>query len=193
MSSEPESGFADATIGEVLDHVLARPCTLGAGRLLCIDGPAGSGKTTLAGGVLALARARSLTAELVHQDDLYQGWSGLDGVAARVSALLEPLKVGAPATYQRWDWVAERWAERHTVPPVDLLIVEGVLAGALDYADLITTLVWVETPPELRLTRGLERDGEAMREHWETWMLAEQRHFEANHTRERADLVLDGG
>ena len=36
----------------------ARPATLGAGRLLCVDGPAGSGKTTLAAAVAAPHRAR---------------------------------------------------------------------------------------------------------------------------------------
>jgi uridine kinase len=193
MSSEPKSGFGDAPIHAVLDNVLARPCTLGQGRLLCIDGPAGSGKTTLAGGVLAGARAGRLTAELVHLDDLYEGWSGLGGASARVAALLEPLTRGQPGSYRRWDWPTDQWAEQHLVAPVDLLIIEGVGAGALEYAALISLLVWVEASAPLRLERGLERDGEGMRRHWEEWMVAEQSHFEVNHTRERADLVVDGG
>ena len=40
--------------GVVVDLALRRPPTLGDGRLVCIDGPAGSGKTTLAAEVAAL-------------------------------------------------------------------------------------------------------------------------------------------
>ena len=52
--------------------------------------------------------------------------------------------------------------------------------------------IWIETSPEVRLRRGLERDGEAARPQWEAWMAAE----EAYRRRERpdlaADVVLDG-
>ena len=36
------------TAGAVLDLARSRPTSLGSGRLVCVDGPAGSGKTTLA-------------------------------------------------------------------------------------------------------------------------------------------------
>jgi Holliday junction resolvasome RuvABC ATP-dependent DNA helicase subunit len=56
----------------VVSLAAAREPTLGATRLVCIDGPAGSGKTTL--GTLVAA---SVGAQLVHGDDLMAGWSGL--------------------------------------------------------------------------------------------------------------------
>ena len=41
----------EAAATRVVQHTLARPPTLGAGRLVCVDGPAGSGKTSLADAV----------------------------------------------------------------------------------------------------------------------------------------------
>ena len=55
-----------AVARSVVDRVLAAPPTLGPGRLVCIDGPAGSGKTTLAGAVAAAAPE----AYVVHCDEL---------------------------------------------------------------------------------------------------------------------------
>ena len=41
---------------DVLALAASRPPSLGAGRLVCVDGPAGSGKTTLAAALLAFAQ-----------------------------------------------------------------------------------------------------------------------------------------
>ena len=166
----------------------ARPPTLGAGRLLCVDGPAGSGKTTLAA---AVARARPAS-RVVAMDDLYDGWDGLAGVESQVEALLGPLARGEPGSYRRYDWHAARFAETVPVPVVPLLVLEGVGSGAAEHADLITLLVWIEADAELRFTRGLARDGEHLRPEWERWMLAEMQHFATHRTRDRADLILHG-
>lgn len=170
----------------MLDLVSARPATLGSARLLCIDGPAGSGKTTLAAAVHAAA-PRSI---VVHVDDLLEGWGGLPGVATRLDPLLLPLSHDETGRYERWDWAAQRYAETVLVPPTPLLVVEGVGSGSRRHAARATALVWVEVADDLRLRRGLARDGEAMREHWERWMLDEGRHFMDERTRERADMVV---
>ena len=47
-------------------------------------------------------------------------------------------------------------------------------------------------PHDLRLSRGLARDGAAMDRHWREWAVAEQEHFATQGTRSRADLVIDG-
>jgi hypothetical protein len=51
--------------------------------------------------------------------------------------------------------------------------------------------VWVEAPRDLRLSRGLERDGDDARAHWLAWMDAESEHFARERTRERADVHVD--
>ncbi len=172
----------------LLTRAEARPATLGAGRLLCIDGPAGSGKTTLAA---AVAAARPGT-PVVHMDDLYDGWEGLPRVPGQLSALLEPLARGEAGSHRRYDWYAGRYAEAVTVPPAPLLVVEGVGSGARSIAHLTTLLVWVSAPPDLRLRRGLERDGAAMAPQWERWMRDEAQHLARERTEARADVRVDG-
>jgi hypothetical protein len=53
-------------------------------------------------------------------------------------------------------------------------------------------LAWVEAPADLRLRRGLERDGAAMADHWRQWAVDEQALFRREATAERADLLVDG-
>jgi uridine kinase len=161
-----------------------------------VDGPAGSGKTTLAA---ALRRsARDLlpdrgTVQVVHMDNLYAGWSGLDaGMTTVAASVMEPLRAGRPGSYRRFDWHAMAFAEEQVVDPVDVLILEGVGSGAAAYDDAITYLVWVEAPPVVRIDRGLARDGEPMRAQWEAWQAREDAMFARERTRQRADVTIDG-
>ena len=176
----------------LLDLLAQRPATLDAGRLLCLDGPAGSGKTTLAEAVARQAVRRGTVVRVVHLDDLYVGWEGLDGVAGSLADLLAPLASGRAGSYCRYDWHAGRLAERVVVEPVELLVLEGVGSGGSTTAAHRTVLAWVEAPPALRLARGLARDGEGLREHWGPWQAREQAHFARERTREHATVLLDG-
>lgn len=177
-----------ATAAAVVDLTLSRSQTLGTGRLVCLDGPAGSGKTTLAFALRQLVPG----AVVVHMDDLFAGWAGLSTVGAQLERLLGPLTEGRPGRYRRWDWHAEVWAEEVIVDPVDLLVLEGVGSGSLSTADVSTVLVWIEAPYDERMRRGLARDGDAFAPHWEGWARDEAAHFARHRTRERADLVVDG-
>jgi len=169
---------------QVLAHACSQPPTLGTGRLVCIDGLAGAGKTTLAGELAALTGA-----EVVHVDELLEGWAGLPALGATIETMLRPLAAGRPSSWRRWDWLASGWAESHPVVPSDLLVLEGVGSGAAAYDELITTLVYVEADRDLRLARGLARDGEPMRAHWLQWLDDEAALHRRDRTRERADLV----
>lgn len=168
----------------------ARPPRLGTGRLVCIDGPAGSGKTTL-----AAALAERHDAQVVHLDELLAGWTGglPRVVAALVGDVLAPLAAGRPAAYHRYDWHAGRFAEWVPVPASDLLVVEGVASGSAAVAPYLSALVWMDAPRDLRMARGITRDGEAFAPHWETWAAMEAEHFARERTRQRADLVIDTG
>jgi energy-coupling factor transporter ATP-binding protein EcfA2 len=177
----------------VTEAVLARPATLGRTRLVCIDGPAGSGKTTLAGHLEQALTSSGCSTATVHMDDLYDGWSGLATVEDRVRRwLIEPLGAGRSAVYRRYDWADAAYAERHTVPVVDALVLEGVGSGCARHAEQTTLLVWVEAPRELRLRRGLERDGAALEGHWRDFLVQEAAFHEQDRTRSRADVLVDG-
>lgn len=195
------------SVAALAARVLATPPRLGRVRLVCVDGPAGSGKTTLAGRLVRAlepapaAGGRSPAASppdrsravVLHLDDLYEGWAGLDGVWDRLAEqVLDPLATGSPGRYQRYDWGAGRFAEWVDVPVPDVLVVEGC-GSAPRAADGRTVLVvWVEAPTAVRFRRGLDRDGEALRAEWERWMDLEAAHFAREGTRARADVVVDG-
>jgi uridine kinase len=172
----------------VIALALDRPPTLGEGRLVCLDGPAGSGKTTWAARIAELVPE----APVVHMDDLYAGWSGLAEVDTQLAGLLLPLAGDRPGSYQRYDWVAGEFAERVVVDPAPLLVVEGVGCGASRFTSLVTVLVWVEAPEHVRMARGLARDGDAFAPHWEHWAADEDTVFARERTRERADVHIDG-
>jgi len=172
----------------VLDLASARPATLGQGRLICVDGPAGSGKTTL-----ATVLAERTAAQLIHGDDLMEGWRGLDAVGRQLVSVAQDLAAGRETTYRRFDWLHHRYAARPiAVHPAPWLVVEGVGAGAAALAAYVTVLVWVEVDDELRLARGMARDGRAMEQHWLTFMDDERALFAREGTRERADVLVDG-
>jgi hypothetical protein len=175
----------------VLRLASARTPTLGRGRLVCLDGPTGAGKTVLADAVTGAAAGLG-SVRCVHLDDLLDGWDGLPEVAETARrALLEPLSHGRPGRYRRYDWHAEAFAEEHVVEPVDVLVLEGVGSGDPALTPWVTTLVWLDAPDQLRLGRSLERDGEQIRPHLLRWSAQEQALFTRQRTRGRADLVVE--
>lgn len=194
-ASDPLAPAAGAVVDltTVVRHVRSAPPRLGATRLICVDGPSGSGKTVLAKRLAAAASRLGPTPPVVQLDDLYEGWSGLDGVGERLESwLLAPLRAGRPGCYRRYDWGREEYAEWHDVPVAPLVILEGVGAAASAIEPDANLLVWVEAPRALRFDRGIERDGEAYRPHWEAWAAAEDKHFARERTAERAQLRIDG-
>lgn len=179
-----------AGLVELAESVRTATPRLGRIRLVVVDGPAGSGKTTFVGRLAAELG----DAPVVHMDDLYEGWSGLsDGVWHRLeSQLLAPLRSGRPGEYQVYDWDAGRFAEWVTVPVSDVVVLEGVGAAARQVDPWASRRVWVEVGEALRMDRGVVRDGEALRHEWVLWAARESAHFAADATRERADVVVDG-
>ncbi|WP_181310792.1 4-amino-4-deoxy-L-arabinose transferase [Nocardioides campestrisoli] len=171
----------------------ARPALATGTRIVCVDGPSGSGKSTLAADLAAAVPPGD--AVVVQLDDLLDGWDG--GLTRMISSLvghvLAPLSAGRASGYRRYDWHAGRFAEWTPVPPVPLVVVEGVGAGARLTAPYRSLCVWVEAPRELRLARGIARDGEAFAPHWLTWADQEDIHFARDETRRRADLTLTTG
>jgi uridine kinase len=181
-------------IDGLLDRVQAAPARLGRIRLISVDGPAGSGKTTLAARLAARAEARGLNVLVLSMDDLYDGWDGATrGFGLLRDHVLSRLAEGREGRYRRYDWNLGAYAERHVVPvSMDLLIVEGVTAADRGAEPWPSLRIWIETSNDVRLDRGIDRDGEALRDRWLDWMRWERDHFAAENTRERADLIVDG-
>ena len=72
------------------------------------------------------------------------------------------------------------------------MIVEGISCTRSAVSAWFAYRIWVETPEEVRLQRGIERDGESHRRLWLDWLAIEREFFARDKTRFRADLVVPG-
>lgn len=187
MADEP----AAPDPAEIARAVWAVPPRCGAVRLICIDGPAGAGKSTLAEVLSGLLDA----APIVHLDDLYEGWEQPLGtvLADRVEAwLLLAWEAGLPGQHLKYDWLLGRYEQWVVVPPAPVVIVEGCGSGSAGIRSRASIVIWVEAAQDVRLARGLSRDGAEMAQLWGEWQAAEAMHFAADGTRAAADVVVDG-
>ncbi len=171
---------------DVLALALGRPPALGAGRLICLDGPSGSGKSALAREIAAMT-----TATIVPTDDLCPGWDGIPALGAVIADLLRPLAQDRAGTYPRYNWITGRTAETVVVEPCPLLVLEGVGAGGRAWSDRTAVLVWLDAPEDVRRERAIARDGEYFREHWDAWAQAERTFFADQDVQARADLTFE--
>lgn len=156
-------------------------------RVIAIDGPSGSGKTTLAQGVV-----ERLGCPVVHMDEIFPGWNGLAAASGLVTEqVLEPIAAGRVGAHRVWDWEGSTWGGRVELPRTDVLVIEGCGSSVQPAGRYAAVRVWVDAPRELRMARGLERDGETFAPHWQRWADQEDVVFGRDRTRERADVVID--
>jgi ADP-ribose pyrophosphatase YjhB (NUDIX family)/uridine kinase len=165
---------------------LSRPPAGMRTRIVAVDGPGGAGKTTLSEWL-----AGELGAAIVHTDDFASWENPTNWWPDLVEKVLKPIAASSQARYVPTRWAGPEPGEV-VVCPDAFLILEGVTASREAFRPYLTYAIWIETPPEVRLRRGLERDGEEMRGQWERWMAGEDRYIERERPAESADLVLPG-
>ncbi|MDQ3381710.1 MAG: uridine kinase [Actinomycetota bacterium] len=158
-------------------------------RIVAIDGYGAAGKSQLAE---RLARKLG-EVTIVHTDDFARpnvpGW---EWIRMRTQ-VLEPVLSDRPGRYQRYDWESDQPAEWHDVPVGGTLIVEGVSSLRDELGRYWDYGIWLDLSHDLRLQRGIGRDGEALRSKWvEVWIPEEDEYFSRQRPNEKADLVIDG-
>ena len=186
MQRDPGEHPSADLVARLAALALAAPARAGSTRLVAVDGPSGAGKTTL-----AEALAQRLDAPVVHMDDLYPGWDGLLESRLRVRDwVVAPLRDGRPPRYRRWDWARSEYGKWVQPDPSDVVVLEGCGSGALDSADALSLLVWVDADEVVRRTRGLRRDPGYV-DFWNRWADQERELYAGDRTRARADVVVD--
>ena len=70
--------------------------------------------------------------------------------------------------------------------------MEGVSSSRSEFCHLLNFLIYIETVQELRLKRGIERDGEEILPLWQEWMAEEDEYVLRDQPQKYADLVLSG-
>lgn len=141
---------------------------------------------------MAARLADSCHAQLLHTDD-FASWEDPLGWWGRLEdEVLRPVAAGLAGRYQRYDWNLRALAEWHMVTPGGVLILEGVSSARAAVRERLSLSVWVETPRDIRLARGLARDGADAEALWAQWMDEEDAHFAGDRTREHADVIVCG-
>jgi uridine kinase len=159
--------------------------------VLAIDGPAGSGKSTLAGEI-ARAFAGTYDIEIIHLDELYNGWDDAlsQELFLRISQLIAAQRAGKTTDLAIYDWSAAAFSGSREVKAVQLLIIEGVGSSNLQLHANLTTSIWLDIDQSIGLARVLERDGDEIRGEMVKWQKMESEYFARDLTRERADFIL---
>jgi len=108
-------------------------------------------------------------------DDVYEGWDGLasapQGLCAQV---IEPMCAGTPAEYRRYDWNVGAFTTVVTVPPADIVVIEGVGSTRHRRRDAFVLTVWVQAPASVRHERACQRTGQGdFAPHARSWAEAE--------------------
>ena len=129
--------------------------------VVSIDGYSGSGKSTLAAALARLVNGW----QVLHLDDWYPGWDGLEAGADIARRIAADLRGGRASSYDAWDW--DKGTTGATIRvPLAPTIIEG--CGAIEVeADLV---IWIADPGEdERRSRALARDGQTYAPHWQRW------------------------
>lgn len=182
------------TYAELAGTILRRTPRLGPVRLVAVDGPAGSGKTTFARRLSIALRARGVQVAQLHTDDLLEGWTDIVSFWPRLEEwVLDPLRRGRDAAYRRYDWHTSAFRTEWTMVEVpDTLVLEGVTTARAAVRAELSLGVFMVADRQLRLARGIARDGEALRPRWLRWMADEDAHFALDCTSDHVDVLVDG-
>lgn len=168
-------------------------------RLIAIDGGGGAGKTTFASHLQKAIPGSCI----VKIDDFYRppklrksflssevinpnfDWDRLR------SSVLEAVKQNKPVTYQLYD-NATLAGETITIPSIATLIIEGVWSFQEKFLNYYDHRIWLEASSEVRLSRGIARDGESLRKAWEEEFIPIDEHYKERYQPQRqADYIVD--
>jgi uridine kinase len=158
--------------------------------LIAIDGRAGAGKTTLAASFFDDLSVDK-TVEVIHMDDLYDGWENALGV--RLTQTLESIVKSHQSKVafeiDIFNWQSMSFDSKRVIHPVDILILEGVGAGQKVVRDAGATLYWLDIDAEVGIQRVLNRDGNQIASQMKQWQIAQEIHFLRDKTRENAEHI----
>jgi uridine kinase len=174
---------------DLVDLVLAaRLVTSMDVKVVAIDGCGGSGKSTLANQLAD----RLGNPPIIHTDDFASWDEPVEWGQRFLDQVLLPLSRGENARFQRYDWPRRQLGEWVDIDPGPLLIIEGVSSSRRAFSPYISFRIWVEASAEVRLARGLGRDGPEMLGQWCSWMAEEDHYVAAEAPQLHADVVVSG-
>jgi len=163
----------------------------GETKLICIDGPAGSGKTTLAKNLKNFLNNTSI----IHMDEIYEGWENAlnDNLVSNIQNwIITPMKKSEPIIYTKFDWYLKSRKDKVIIENYENIILEGVGAASLGIRELSVLNLWIEGRKEILLNRVLDRDGNQIKDEMKLWQSKESEYFLKHDIKKHCDFWIDG-
>lgn len=161
---------------------------------IAIDGRGGSGKTSFA----ELLKVRLPGFTTLNGDDYFEPthdsvvWGDFNDERF-IHDIIEPLKSGSNFAYRPYDWHTQPHISEKQIQVTEGFCLERCYSFTFDIDwDL---KIWVETPKEICLERGLARENmprEKTIPAWQVWQQQEDAYIRDFGPQHRADIVIDG-
>jgi uridine kinase len=180
----------------IKEQILKSNPKVGNIHFIAVDGHGGSGKSTL-----AKLLSEQLKAEIIHADDFASWDNPKNWWPLIIERVFDPIKNGATTlNYPRSKWWEVHMSEPVVNQPVTkIMILEGVSSLRKEFIPYISFGIFVDTPRDICLSRGFERDkgndgksDEEIRKMWDEWYRDEDKFYAQDNVKSRADIVIDG-
>ena len=180
-----------SNLSELVDKVNESSKKCGQTKIVVIDGPAGSGKTTLAKSLSALLE----NCPIIHMDEIYEGWE--NALTPKTSTdlvdwVINPLLEDKSIEYIKYDWNLEQRIEKIVINNPKVIIIEGVGSSSSEISEHACLKLWIEVNEETGINRVLARDGRQIQEQMKKWQTQESKFFIENNSKENSDIWIDG-
>ncbi len=164
---------------------------VGKTHIIAIDGPAGAGKTTLATQLFQALSSR-FSVEVIHMDDLYNGWENAlgDQLTEELARIIGSVRNQTPYKIPIFDWASNTFSTSRNFVAPQILILEGVGSARSHVREFAMTTIWIEVDRAIGIERVIARDGDAIETHMKQWLVDQEMYFTSDKTRESADFVL---
>jgi uridine kinase len=180
-----------SNLSELVDKVNESSKKCGQTKIIVIDGPAGSGKTTLAKSLSGLLE----NCPIIHMDEIYDGWeNALSPKTSQdlVEWIINPLLESRSIEFVKYDWYLEKRIEKVVINLPKVLIIEGVGSSSFEISKHASLKLWIEVNKETGINRVLTRDGQQIQEQMKKWQSQESKFFIENNSKENSDIWIDG-
>jgi uridine kinase len=157
-------------------------------KIVAIDGGGGAGKSTLASR-LSVALGGIY---IIHIDDFIDGPNpNIDWWMRAYDQVVIPLSRNQAAHYQRYNWDVKALAEWLDAGPGGIIILEGVTSLRTEFRPYIAYGIWIETPPDTRMARGIARGNEDEAQ-WHKYLQSDRLYFDRDRPDLAAQTTIDG-
>ena len=180
-----------SNLSELVDKVNESSKKCGQTKIIVIDGPAGSGKTTLAKSLSGLLE----NCPIIHMDEIYEGWeNALSPKTFKdlVEWIINPLLENNSIEYIKYDWNLDQRIEKIVINNSKVIIIEGVGSSSFEISKHASLKLWIEVNKETGINRVLTRDGQQIQEQMKKWQSQESKFFIENNSKENSDIWIDG-